>query len=262
MIHKISLIISLMAIICISSCGGDDETKEPVFHVFLLLGQSNMVGYPEPAAEDMTEDSRVLVLGYDNCNATGRVKNEWDEAAPPLHVCNGGGLGPGDYFGKTLINDLPEGDTIGMVPCAINGQAIEAFFKGTGRYEIILERARIAQESGGVISGILFHQGESNSGQTLWPGNVAQFVADLKADLQLDDTVPFLAGEMAYSGDCAPHNEQVAKLPDLIPNAYVISAEGLEVDETDTAWGLHFGRDAQVEFGKRYAATMKTAMGL
>jgi hypothetical protein len=53
----------------------------------------------------------------------------------------------------------------------------------------------------------------------------------------------------------------VNELPALVSNAFVISANGLVVDPADTEWNLHFGRDSQVEFGKRYAAKMIEALG-
>ena len=262
MIRNTFLILFSIAIAFIGSCNSDEETeKGATFHIFLLLGQSNMVGYPEPQPEDMVEDERILVLGTGICSTTGREPDVWDVATPPLHSCSDG-LGPGDWFAKTLIKSLPEGDTIGLVPQAVNGQALEDFSKGTSRYDRIIERAQLAMNDGGVISGILFHQGESNSGQNMWPNNVAKLVSDLKTDLNLPEETPFLAGELLYTGSCAPHNVYINELPDLIPDAYVISAEGLEVDPSDTEWELHFSRDAEVEFGKRYAATMKTAMGL
>jgi hypothetical protein len=239
----------------------DTVEPESTFHVFLLLGQSNMVGYPEPEEEDLEEDERIEVLGYDSCPATGRVTNEWDVAVPPLHNCSEG-LGPGDYFAKTFIDVLPEGHTIGLVPCAINGQEIETFMKEVDRkYDWIIDRAKIAQDAGGVIDGILFHQGESNNGDPAWPGNVNTLVEDLKADLGLGD-IPFLAGELLYSGSCAGHNRLINQLPDVVTNAHVVSADGLEVDPSDTTWELHFGRDAQVELGKRYAKKMIEVLDL
>lgn len=269
--QKVFLIFFLLAfglqLSCDSESSDSTDTSDTstgpqtTLHIFLLLGQSNMVGYPEPADEDMVEDERVMVLGYNLCAATGRKQDVWDIAQPPLHSCSEG-LGPGDWFAKTLIEHLPAGDTIGLVPQAVNGQALADFSKGTTRYDRIIERAQLAINEGGVISGILFHQGETDNGSNLWPKNVATLVSDLKTDLGLEEDIPFLAGEMLYTGSCAGHNEQIARLPDMIPNAHVISAEGLGVDPTDTDWELHFGREAQVEFGKRYAATMITAMGL
>ena len=122
-----------------------------------------------------------------------------------------------------------------------------------------MERARIAQEAGAVIDGILFHQGESNCGDGAWPGKVATLIEDLREDLTLGD-VPFLAGELAYTGNCKQHNPLVNQLPDELSNAWVVSASGLAVDPADTQWNLHFDHDAQVEFGKRYAAKMVEAL--
>ena len=231
------------------------------FHVFLLLGQSNMAGYPKAQQADRAEDPRIRVLGFDDCAATGRRTDVWDVAAPPLHECWNDGLGPGDYFAKTLLARIPEGDSIGLVPSAISGERIEAFLKvGGTRYDRLIARARLAQQAGGVIEGILFHQGESNNGDPSWPGKVNTLITDLRADLGIG-AVPFLAGELLYVGGAAGHNRLVNQLPGMLSNAYVISADGLALDPADTEWNLHFDHDSQVEFGKRYAQTMLQALG-
>ncbi|HEX3043454.1 MAG TPA: sialate O-acetylesterase, partial [Bacillota bacterium] len=205
---------------------------------------------------------RVLVLGYDNNSALGRVTDQWDVACPPLHEAWNGAIGPGDWFGKTMIQKYPQADSIGLIPCAISGEKIETFLKNGGsKYSWIINRAKLAQQRGGVIEGILFHQGESNSGDSSWPGKVKQLVTDLRNDLGLGN-VPFLAGELLYSGPCAGHNTLVNQLPSQISNCRVISASGLVVDPADTQYRLHFGHDSQVEFGKRYAAAMISALGL
>ncbi len=239
--------------------GGSDAT--PVFHVFLLLGQSNMAGYSKAEPADKVEDERIQVLGFDDCAATGRQTNEWDVAVPPLHECWNGALGPGDYFAKTLVDALPEGDTIGLVPCAISGERIETFMKvGGTKYEWILERARMAQQAGGVIEGMLFHQGESNCGDPAWPGKVGTLVEDLRADLGAS-SAPFLAGELPYDGNCSNHNPLVNDIPNVITNAHVVSARDLVVDPADTEWNLHFDHDSQVTLGARFADTMTRALG-
>jgi hypothetical protein len=232
----------------------------PVFHVFLLLGQSNMAGYSKAEAADKVKDSRIKVLGFDACAATGRVQDKWDVAVPPLHECWNGALGPGDYFAKTLIDVVPAGDTIGLVPCAISGEKIETFLKvGGSKYSWIVQRAKLAQQAGGVIDGILFHQGESNCNDSSWPGKVNTLITDLRKDLNLGNA-PFLAGELPPTGACSAHNAQVAKLPGLISNAFVVSAAGLALDPADTTYRLHFDHDSQVTFGKRYEATMVQAL--
>ncbi len=230
----------------------ETEPQKAVFHCFLLLGQSNMAGWPKAQAADNVKNPRILSLGYTN--------NTWAVAVPPLHEAWQGAIGPGDWFAKTIINELPEQDTIGLIPCAISGEKIETFMKSGGsKYNWIIERAKLAQAKGGVIDGILFHQGCSNNGQADWPNKVSTLVSDLKKDLGLGD-IPFLAGELLYSGGCAGHNTQIKKLPSVIKNSYVISASGLSGDPADS-WGLHFNHDSQVTLGKRYAAKMTEVLG-
>lgn len=221
-----------------------------------------MAGYPKANDADKQKNARIRVLGYDECTATGRHMDQWADAVPPLHECWNGAIGPGDYFSKTLLDTLPAGDTIGLVPCAISGEKIETFLKNGGaKYAWIVQRAQLAQREGGVIEGLLFHQGESNSGDSTWPGKVKSLVQDLRTDLKLGDA-PFLAGELAPTGACAGHNTLVNQLPSQIDNAFVVSAQGLALDPADTQYHVHFGHDAQVEFGKRYAAKYMEVRGM
>ncbi|MBN2197525.1 MAG: sialate O-acetylesterase [Polyangiaceae bacterium] len=236
--------------------------------VFLLLGQSNMEGAPVPEAADQVADGRVEVLAYDDAPELGRTYNRWYPASPPLHSATSG-LGPGDYFGRTLAEAFPE-TGIGLVPCGINGVDIDYYRKGVvsnrrrefaippdnhwvGAYDWVIERARIAQDTG-PIRGILFHQGESDNGKPQWLGKVAEVVADLRTDLGLGD-VPFLAGELLYSGRCREHNALVNQLPQRISNAFVVSASGLVGQDE-----FHFDLAGQRTLGRRYGETMIGAL--
>lgn len=236
--------------------------------VFLLFGQSNMEGVPPPSAEDREAHPRVRVLAYDG-SCDGRTYNEWAPAIAPLHRC-WAGVGPGDTFGKAMAEAWPEA-TIDLVPASISGVDIDFFVKGVvsarraefqippddtreGAYEMLLERARLAQEQG-PIRGILFHQGESDTGNPAWVGKVAGIVADLRADLGLGEDVPFIAGELPYAGCCASHNPLVRQLPDSIPNAHVVSAEGLDMIDQ-----FHFDLEGMHELGRRYANAMLDAL--
>jgi hypothetical protein len=252
------------------STSGGSGGADPNFYVFLLIGQSNMEGVPPAQAQDRETNARVKVLAYDNCSGLGRTYNQWYTASPPLHSC-GLGVGPGDYFGKALATQYPT-KTIGLVPCGIAGVDIAFFQKGVtstrrgefrippdnhwgGAYEWVLDRARLAQRSG-VIKGILFHQGESDSGQSAWVGKVKGMVTDLRTDLGIGN-VPFLAGELLYSGCCSGHNTIVNQLPGQITNAFVISASGLAAYDQ-----YHFDLAGQRTFGGRYGAKMIEVGGL
>lgn len=232
------------------------------FHVFLLLGQSNMAGFPKAQDLDKEKNPRVLVLGFDDNPELGRVADKWDIACPPLHEAWVGAVGVGDWFGKTIVEKYPAGDVIGLVPCALSGQKIETFMKSDdSKYDWIVERGKIAQQKGGIIEGILFHQGESNNGDQTWPAKVDTLVKDLKKDLNLGD-IPVLVGELLYTGACAGHNVLVKQLPGIIKNCHVITAKDLVVDPSDTKWNLHFSHDSEVTLGKRYAEKMIELLGL
>ena len=57
---------------------------------------------------------------------SGRKMGEWCEALPPL--CRpGNGLTPADYFGRTMIANLPENIRVGVIHVAIGGIRIEGF---------------------------------------------------------------------------------------------------------------------------------------
>ncbi|MBN1649042.1 MAG: hypothetical protein JW874_13485 [Spirochaetales bacterium] len=238
----------------------------PKHLVFILIGQSNMEGKPSPdRAEDVAIDPHVHVLAYTDSPGQRRLYNKWYSARPPLHSPYLG-VGIGDYFSRTLIKMLPEDYSIGLVPCAIAGVDIDYFRKGivskrrnefaippdntaAGAYDWVLERAKLAAETG-TIAGILFHQGESDAGQSVWLDKVSEIVKDLRTDLNLPD-LPFLAGELYYRGPCSGHNILIRQIPDRIKNARVVSAKGLNgMDQ------FHFDLEGQRELGKRYAEIM------
>ena len=259
------------------------SAQSPKFHVFLLIGQSNMEGVPLPQAIDNVTDPRILALAYNNCTWTvpAHTYGQWYLAKPPLHSCYLG-VGPGDYFAKTLLPNLPAGDSIGLVPCAIAGVDIDFFRKGivsarrsqftippdnldSSAYDFVLRRARMAQQRG-VIDGIIFHQGESDVGSPTWLTKVKEMVTDLRTDLSLPN-LPFVAGELAYDGCRSTHNSIIAHIPDTISNSAVVSAAldssiywssgvpGLGLYQTDHL-NAHFNLEAQRELGRRYAEKM------
>ncbi len=241
--------------------GGGGGTTGAKLHAFLLLGQSNMAGYAKAQSSDKENSPRIRVLGFDDCSATGRKKDQWDDAEPPLHECWNSAVGPGDSFSKALLDKIPAADSILLVPCALSGQSMSVMKKGTSNYTWFISRAKSAQQLGAVIEGFIFHQGESDCGSSSWPATVKQFVTDLRTDLGLTDNPPFLAGELPRASACSSHNPLVNQLPGLITNAHVVSSEGLALDPADTQWRMHFGHDQTVELGQRYAAKMIEALG-
>ncbi len=250
--------------------------QDPNFHIYLCFGQSNMEGHARFEPQDTTGVSdRFKVLQAVDCPDINRKKGNWYTASPPLTRCTTG-LTPVDYFGRTMVSQLPEQVKVGVIVVAIGGCKIELFDKDnyqsyvanapewmTGMisqyqgnpYGEMIALAKIAQKQG-VIKGILLHQGESNIGDGLWPEKVSKVYENILEDLGLKAAdVPLLAGEVvnaAQGGRSASMNEIIAKLPAAVPTAHVISSKGCTV-ATDN---LHFDAAGYRELGKRYASEM------
>lgn len=251
-------------------------SQDPNFHVYLSFGQSNMEGFAKIEPQDkIGVNERFQVLSAVDCPEMGREKGKWYTAVPPLCRCSTG-LTPMDYFGRTMISNLPQNIKVGVVNVAVGGCKIELFDKNNfesyvanspdwlknivkqydgNPYGRLVEMAKIAQKKG-VIKGILLHQGESNTGDTLWPQKVKIVYDNLIRDLNLDPKkVPLLSGETVnedQNGKCGSMNKIIAKLPQVLPNSYIISSKGCKAD----ADFLHFSPEGYRELGKRYADKM------
>jgi len=256
-------------------------SQDPNFYIFLCLGQSNMEGFPGIEQQDKTAvDKRFQVLAAVDFPALGRTKGNWYPAVPPL--CRGhAGLCPADYFGRTLVANLPEKIRVGVVNVSVAGCKIELFDKDNYQtyastaapwmkniikeysgnpYAHLVEVAQLAQKEG-VIKGVLLHQGESNTSDKQWPAKVKGVYDNLMKDLNLKaESVPLLAGEVVNAeqqGACASMNSIIAELPKTIPNSYVISSQGC----TSRPDHLHFTAAGYRELGKRYAEKMLSLLG-
>jgi len=128
-------------------------------------------------------------------------------------------------------------------------------------YGRLVEMAKLAQKDG-VIKGILLHQGESNTNDSLWTRKVKGVYDNLIKDLNLNPkNVPLLAGEVVHEdqgGVCAGMNKIIATLPQTLSNSYVISSAGC----TDGWDNLHFNAAGYRELGKRYAEKMLSVLKL
>jgi alpha-L-fucosidase 2 len=269
----------LAALLMFSTAAFAQDTN---FWIFLCFGQSNMEGYPGVPDDYKTNvPSRFEVLASVDFPAKGWTKGHWYTAVPQLcrPYC---GVGPSDFFGRTMVSNLPPDIRIGVVIVAVGGCKIELFNKtnyqayaatapswmkatikgyGGDPYERLVEMARLAQKDG-VIKGILLHQGESNTGDKRWPNKVKGVYDNLIADLNLDPKqVPLLAGEVVNAdqkGMCAAMNPIIDTLPQTIPNCYVISSAGCPAIAPDH---LHFTPEGYRELGTRYGEKMLSIMG-
>ena len=103
-------------------------SQDPNFYIFLCFGQSNMEGNAKFETQDTTVDNRFQVLETLDCPNLGRTKGNWYPAVPPLCRCRTG-LTPADYFGRTMVANLPANIRIGVINVSIGGCKIELFDK-------------------------------------------------------------------------------------------------------------------------------------
>ncbi len=105
------------------------QANDPNYHIYLCIGQSNMEGNAsiEPVDRQNVPE-RFRLMPTVNFTSPERTKGEWCEAMPPL-VRQNTGLTPMDYFGRTMVDNLPENVTVGVVPVAVGGCKIRASLK-------------------------------------------------------------------------------------------------------------------------------------
>jgi hypothetical protein len=255
-------------------------SQDKNFHIYLCFGQSNMEGNAKIEAQDTIVDNRFMVLEAVDCPKLGRTKGQWYPAVPPLCRCQTG-LTPVDYFGRSMIENLPKNIRVGIINVSVGGCKIELFDKDKyssyvttapswminmikeyngNPYLRLVEMAKLAQKDG-VIKGILMHQGESNTNDTLWPQKVKVVYDNLIKELNLkSNSVPLIAGEVVNAdqgGACASMNKIIAKLPQTIPNSYVVSSSGCPSAKDH----LHFTAEGYRILGKRYGAKMLSLLG-
>ena len=248
------------------------------FYIYLCFGQSNMEGQGTIEAMDRTVDSSFQVMQALDCSNLGRTKGSWYPAVPPLCQC-WSRLCPADYFGRTMVLNLPDSIRVGVINVSVGGCDIRLFDKDIYQdydstymeswfldklegyewnpYQYLIDLAQLA-ELDGVIKGILLHQGETNTGQVEWLSYVKKIYNDMLTDLSLEtDSVPILAGELlSDEGNCcASMNTIINRLPDTIPTAYVISSSGCPGQDN-----AHFNSEGYRILGIRYAKTMLSIM--
>ena len=255
---------------------GVPESADPNFQIYLCFGQSNMEGNATPEAQDYENVSeRFKMMAAVDFSNPVRKRSEWYTAIPPL-CRQGTGLTPADYFGRTMVEKLPDNVKVGVINVAVGGTSINGFmeeyvadyvageadwFKNymacydNNPFRRLVETAKQAQKYG-IIRGILMHQGETDGGMGNWAQNVKKVYERLLDELDLSaDNVPLLAGETVQTdqgGYCGGFNNVIATLPNVIPTAHVISSKGCP----QKGDGLHFTAEGYRTIGKRYAECM------
>lgn len=112
---------------------------------------------------------------------------------------------------------------------------------------------------GNVLCGVLWHQGESDSGgldlAESYGERFEKMIVRLREDLDMKN-VPVIAGELGYflsNRDSQKYlrvvNRRLSELEENVPSYGLVSAENL----SDNGDDIHFNAASLREFGRRYA---------
>lgn len=228
--------------------------KENIW-VFILAGQSNMAGRGLVEPSDTIPDSRILSI-----SPTG----ELIYAKEPLHFYepNLQGLDCGLSFARTLIRHIPDSVKILLIPTAVGGSAIgqwvnDSTFRNVPLLTNFNEKVEIASRYG-VIKGILWHQGESDSKPDRLKVHAQQLnklFTHFRSKIK-NNSLPIFIGGIGPFQTGEGHikmNEVLKKYTETDPHAYWVPAHDL----TDKGDGVHFDGASLRELGRRYAETYR-----
>lgn len=248
-------LLAILIGILVYNVAGYSQIIDSTFHIYVLMGQSNMAGRGEITPElEKCNNENVFMLDSNS---------HWVRAHHPVHFDKPkvAGVGPGLSFGITMAEANPS-IRIGLVPCAVGGTSIEkwrpdAFDKATQThpYDDAVVRIKEAMKYG-IIKGIIWHQGESDSSEEKAKKYLEQLseLIQRMRDLVGNPNLPFIAGELGnFKPQYQDINSVLKYLPEKIGCTAVVGSEGL-VDKGDKT---HFDGPSANELGIRFAKKMQ-----
>jgi hypothetical protein len=223
-------------------------------HLYLLIGQSNMAGRGVLDSQSKEIDPQILMLTRDTV---------WVSAVDPLHFDKKeAGVGPGRSFAKAMLSKSNCSTMkIGLIPAAVGGTSISLW--KTGAYDAVtkshpyddaLLRTKAAMKTG-VLKGIIWHQGESDSSpqkSATYLDSLVTLVTKLRTELEIPN-LPFVAGELGYfTEDKKRFNTMLHRLTERVPVTAIVSADQLVANPDK----IHFDTASERILGKRYAEAL------
>lgn len=216
---------------------------------FLMLGQSNMAGrgFLHEVGPIYNEKIKMLRNG------------QWQMMTEPINYdrpVSGVSLAASfaDAWSKANADE-----EIGLIPCAEGGSSLKDWHPEGILFQHALSEARFALRSS-QICGILWHQGESDSYQSLhetYYDKLTLIIETLRNELKLDE-VPLIIGGLGdflgktgfgqQATEYRQINEQLHRFANEQPNCYFVTAAELTANPD----GIHINAVSQRKFGYRY----------
>lgn len=226
------------------------NTTKPM-EIYLCIGQSNMAG--RGPIENIDKDSLTNVFLF-----TGEDSKSWEKAANPFNKYSTvrkklsmQQLSPSYGFAKTMSEARPN-IKIGLIVNAKGGTSIEEWKPGDILYSEAINQTKKALKTGGVLKGIIWHQGEANSrSYAKYMPKITELIEALRTDLGAPN-LPFVAGQLSPDKPIRNNfNQMILELPKYVKSTGVVTTEN-----TSTIDSTHFDSASQRLLGKRYAEAM------
>jgi hypothetical protein len=175
----------MVATFFVAGVSGASAAPSPTL-VFVLAGQSNMVGHGYPVVNAKPADSIVA------------WNNGWVDAQNPLAA---EGMSPGLPFARYVLSQRPS-ERIGLVMCAEDGSPVSRWREGGDLLSTCISKTRSALGTGGRLGGVLFMQGETESMSAdlapTWLAGFQSFTTTIRAALGF---VPVVFGQIGAITD-------------------------------------------------------------
>lgn len=230
------------------------DLSERSVEVFLIAGQSNAEGAGDPATYTPPPDnllSRVYQFTDDY---------ELEPAREPLAKS---GVGPGVAFAVNHLKLAGDDELcIVLVPAARGGTNLHQWRPSVlddSLYAQAIKRT-LAASHYGEISGVLFFQGENDSGGkptdhwSDWDTEFADWVAAVRESLD-NNELPIVFAQIGKNIKNNPKWDEV-KLCQARVDLPAVAM--IATDDLPYAHGVHYTTDAYVEIGRRFAEALPT----
>lgn len=233
------------------------------FHIYLCIGQSNMVGADKVQPEDIVKVDGAYLLNsngkwetaqpYTTTGTEYMGYNRYSTVAPGT-----GRMGPTIGFARGMAKKVPEGVKIGIISNAMGGTTIEQWSKGfeatesrpdKNLYENAILRTKEALKMGGELKAIYWLQGESCARKAGYMEKLVKVANGIREEIGVANAdVPFIVSEVPQiRPDCV---KVLQTAPEHIENSAVVSSKDLTIFDS-----IHFDFDSQRKLGLRFAET-------
>jgi hypothetical protein len=245
------------------------------YDVYLVGGQSNADG--RGATNDLAGalatwavprgDARIFYANPINSDPVNpSYRSGWGPLRPGMSVAPGysGALpsptfGPEVSFGGTLADRHPD-RSIALIKVTRGGTSLHTDWDPDGASNLLwrtftnqVPAALQSLTNAGhtaTLRGMIWHQGESDGGNTNYAADLAAFIAAVRSFTDATN-LPFAIGELERDPQAPERTAVLAAMAAVAaadPYTGLVSSEGLLTSD-----GTHFTAPYQIEFGKRFA---------